>query len=77
LFYIAADGKLMAVEVKSGAGFESGAPKALFDLRGIKAIGGNYAVSADARKFLVMTSIEEASAAPFIVVHNWTADLNR
>jgi eukaryotic-like serine/threonine-protein kinase len=77
LFYIAADGKLMAVEVKSGAGFESGAPKALFDLRGIRAIGGNYAVSADARKFLVMTSIEEASAAPFIVVLNWTADLNR
>jgi hypothetical protein len=70
----------MAVEVKSGAGFESGAPKALFDLRdlrGIRAISCNYAVAADARKFLVMTSIEEASAAPFVVVLNWTADLNR
>jgi Tol biopolymer transport system component len=77
LFYIAADGKLMAVEVKSGAGFESGAPKELFDMRSIRAMGGNYAVTGDARRFLVMTSIEEATPAPFTVVLNWTADLNR
>ena len=33
LFYIAADRKLMAVEVKLGATFEAGVPKPLFDTR--------------------------------------------
>ena len=31
LFYLAPDGKLMAVEIRSGANFEAGAPKLLFD----------------------------------------------
>ena len=39
LFYVAADGKLMAVEVKTAPKFEAGAPKALFDAR-IAAAGG-------------------------------------
>jgi serine/threonine protein kinase/Tol biopolymer transport system component len=77
LFYIAPDGKLMAVEVKSGASFEAGVPRALFDLRSIRTSGPNYAVADDGRKFLIVTNIEEANAAPFIVVLNWTAELNR
>jgi Tol biopolymer transport system component len=36
LFYVAPDGKLMAVEIKANVtGFDRGAPQALFDLRSV------------------------------------------
>jgi Tol biopolymer transport system component len=75
LFYIAADGKMMAVEVKSGASFEAGTPKVLFDYRSIR--GRAYEVTGDGQRFLIATSIEETSLAPFTVVLNWTAELKR
>ncbi len=34
LYYLAPDGKLMAVEVKTGSAFQAGVPRALFDARG-------------------------------------------
>ena len=77
LFYVAADRKLMAVELKRGAGFEAAAPEPLFDLRSLRAVGSNYAVVDEGRKFLVVTTIEDPNATPFTVVLNWTADLNR
>jgi Tol biopolymer transport system component len=77
LFYIASDGKLMAVQVRSGASFEAGVPKALFELRGLRAGGGGYAVTGDGKKFLVVTNVEEASVMPFTVVLNWAVELNR
>jgi Tol biopolymer transport system component len=77
IFYVA-DGKLMVVEVKSGAKFEASVPRALFDLRSIKWVGGNnYAVTGDGQRFLVVTSPEEANASPFTVVLNWMAELKR
>jgi Tol biopolymer transport system component len=76
LFYIAADGKMMAVEVKSGASFEAGIPQALFDYRSSK-IEGQYAVTGDGQRFLVAASTEETSLAPFTVVLNWTAEVKR
>jgi Tol biopolymer transport system component len=77
LFYVAADQKLMAVEVKSGASFEAGAQEARFDMRGIRAVGGNYAVTDDGQRFLILTNVEETRASPFSVVINWTAELKR
>jgi hypothetical protein len=67
----------MAVEVKTGARFEAGAPRALFDLRSIRGIGGNYEVTGDGQRFLVVTSGEETTAATFTVVLNWAAELKR
>jgi len=84
LFYIAADGKLMAVDVKIGPKFEFGTPKALFDSR-IRG-GGNistsfrYDVAADGKRFLIITSgdpTDAAASAPITVVLNWTAGLKR
>jgi dipeptidyl aminopeptidase/acylaminoacyl peptidase len=81
LFYIAADGKLVAVDVKTGPKFEFGTPKALFDSR-IRG-GGNvstsfrYDVAADGR-FLIITTgdpTDTAVSAPITVVLNWTAGL--
>jgi Tol biopolymer transport system component len=79
LFYISADQKMMAVEVKSGTGakegFEIGVPKALFNVP-VTGIDVNYDVTDDGRRFLVVTN-EETTAAPITVVLNWTAELKR
>lgn len=46
LFFLSAEGKIMAVEIKPGAAFQAGIPKPLFDVR---MIGGNtnFEVSKD------------------------------
>ncbi|MBA2525783.1 MAG: serine/threonine-protein kinase [Pyrinomonadaceae bacterium] len=78
LFYIAADRKLMAVDVKLGATFEAGVPKALFGTRVLTLTDNfrnHYAVTADGQRFLINSNVEETSIAPISVVVNWTADL--
>jgi Tol biopolymer transport system component len=84
MFYIARDGKLMAVDVKTGPKFEAGAPKALFDARlGIAANGiafFRYDVTADGKRFLINTleaSAESSASAPITVVLNWQAATKR
>jgi Tol biopolymer transport system component len=75
LFYYAPDGKLMAVEVKSGTSFEVGAPRALFEFRSGSAIptNGPYTVTADGQRFLLNTLVDESGGTPLTVVVNWTA----
>ncbi len=77
LFYVAR-GKLMAVEVKTGAStFEAGIPRTLFapplasDQR-----RNRYVVTADGKRFLVRTPVGETSM-PITVVMNWTAAVKR
>ena len=79
LYYLSADGKLMAVEVKPGGSFEAGAPRALFDLAPVRAIGGtsSYAVTATGDRFLFVTAREEAASLQFTVVTNWTAEAKK
>jgi dipeptidyl aminopeptidase/acylaminoacyl peptidase len=79
LFYVADDGTMMAVAVKSsGATFEAGTPKALFKTRmfrerNIPAI--DYDVTADGQRFLIGTLVGEAT--PVSVILNWTAELKK
>jgi eukaryotic-like serine/threonine-protein kinase len=85
LFYYAPDGKLMAVEVKSGprdgrqeASFEAGSPRVLFEFRsGSVQPFRSYAVTADGQRFLLNTIVDESGGAPLTVVVNWTAGLKR
>jgi Tol biopolymer transport system component len=83
LFYIAADGKLMAVQVKTAPEFEAGAPQPLFDPRiaaGAHPAWARYAVTADGERFLVNTigaTHEGATSEPITVVLNWQAALKR
>jgi Tol biopolymer transport system component len=77
LFYVSTDRKLMAVDVKRGATFEAGLPKALFDFEAAKAHNLGYATSADGRRFLLLRTLQEPSPAPFSVVVNWTAEAPR
>ncbi|MBI3665541.1 MAG: PD40 domain-containing protein, partial [Acidobacteria bacterium] len=77
LFYLGMDGKLMAVDVKAGAGFEAGAPKVLFQtpLRA-DPIQNQYDVTGDGQKFILGEPIEQ-EVKPIKVVLNWTAGLKR
>ena len=79
LFYIAADRKLMAVDVKLGAIFEAGVPKTLFATRvlSLTDFRNHYAVSADGQRFLINSTMEETSATPINIVVNWTAALKK
>ena len=66
----------MAVPVETGAAFQPGVPKLLFQAR--FATLGNaapYDASADGRRFLIATPLEETSDNPITVVLNWQAGL--
>jgi serine/threonine protein kinase len=80
LFYISADKKMMAVDVKGeGAVFQRGVPKALFNLQipTLFDIRARFAVTADGQKFLISNMLGENASAPIAVVLNWTSDLKK
>jgi serine/threonine protein kinase len=79
LFYRAANGKLMAVEVKANAsGFEFSVPKPLFEVPTFDLYYAPlYAVTADGQRFLMNTPVEESASATITVVLNWTAELKK
>jgi dipeptidyl aminopeptidase/acylaminoacyl peptidase len=75
LFFIGADQKMMAVEVKGGGKFEAGVPKPLFDTR-LANDNASFDVGKDGR-FLIPVPIEQAANVPMTVVVNWTAELKK
>ena len=81
LFYVAADGQMMSVTVKtSAAAFEPGAPKALFKSRMVREINVawiDYDVTADGQRFLIGTLVSEGNATPVSVILNWVAEVRR
>jgi eukaryotic-like serine/threonine-protein kinase len=73
LFYLAGDGRVMAMAVGAGAGFEHGDGHALFQTRldtSVLVNDRNYEVAADGERFLVTTPL--GTAVPITVVVNWT-----
>jgi dipeptidyl aminopeptidase/acylaminoacyl peptidase len=79
LFYLAPDGKLMAVDVKaSGATFETDTPRELFNTS-ITAFNrrNQYVVTGDGQRFLVNLSAEDRDSAPITVVLNWQSVLEK
>ena len=86
MFYVAADGKMMAVPVKAVAGtkpsFDAGTPVALFDAHMVHYSNDTnfrYDVTADGKRFLINTTAGGSGAAlpPLTVVTNWTAGLKK
>jgi hypothetical protein len=72
LFYVAAGGKLMSVDISAKPMFKAGAPRPLFQLPpGF--IGGD--VTADGRRFLVGVPVAQSASVPFTVVLNWQTTL--
>ena len=62
----------MAIDVKSGARFEHGAPKTLFEPRS----PGQFDVSPDGTRF-IGTTMERTTLRPMTLVINWRAGLKK
>ncbi len=76
LFYLGADWKMMAVEVKTGATFQAGNPQPLFETR-VTNTAVRYSVTHDGQRFLIPTPLGKIGPAPATVVINWTAGIKR
>jgi eukaryotic-like serine/threonine-protein kinase len=79
LFYLAADGAMMAVPVGVGRSFDAGQPQPLFSSNAWRLTSNQiYAVTKDGQRFLVNTTPPKSSvAAPLTVVLNWTEAIHR
>ena len=81
LFYISSDRKLMAVPVTTeGGAFTAGVPRALFDVDLPEPTApylGDYAVSADGRRFLLNSLADQPQATPLTIVLNRASELRR
>ena len=80
LFYLAPDGKMMAVPITEGANFDAGTPVALFQANPRQMIATSerfvYDVSKDGQRFLINTELK-SGLTPMSVVVDWTASLNK
>jgi Tol biopolymer transport system component len=81
LFYLTADGRLMAagVGVSAGAGLAAASPTPLFRTEAMNQdVAGTaiqYAVTTDGQRFLVSSPVGGQRGESLTVVLNWTADL--
>jgi Tol biopolymer transport system component len=74
LFYLAPNGKMMAVDVIAGQEFDVGTPTPLFQTPAGAIVGD---VSADGKRFLLVSPVGPSASVPFTVVLNWTAGLKK
>ncbi|MGH9256636.1 MAG: hypothetical protein ACRD3C_18910, partial [Vicinamibacterales bacterium] len=80
LFYVAADGTLTAVEVRTQDGFTAGVPRMAIDGRFYVILDGarSYDISPDGKRFLLIEAPNTGTqAAALTVVLNWTEELKR
>jgi Tol biopolymer transport system component len=81
LFYLSAEGKMMAVAVKTGASFEAGSPVALFQTHRRQPVSAqdyfSYDLIGNAPRFLILTKVDEAHAAPLSVLLNWSSEMEK
>jgi len=79
LFYVSADGRMMAVAVTTGATFEAGSPVALFQTHRRQPVSSqdvfSYDVSGDGQRFLILSKVDEANPAPLCRSSNWAIEL--
>jgi Tol biopolymer transport system component len=73
LFYLAPDGKIMAVEVKNGVRVQAGVPQPLLETH-VTSGATKFAVTDDGRRFLIPSPVPEARS-PITVVFNWTKSI--
>jgi Tol biopolymer transport system component len=74
MFYLAADGTVMQVDVNTNAGFQAVTLRTLFKLPS-GATGFN--VTGDGKRFLVAVPIEQDAQTPFTVALNWQQRLRK
>ncbi|HKV77254.1 MAG TPA: protein kinase [Candidatus Sulfotelmatobacter sp.] len=81
LFYVSADGKMMAVPVRASGVFEAGTPVALFQTHLRQPISAldhvSYDVTADGQKFLLNSKSSFVNTAPVSVILNWISEMEK
>ena len=84
LYYLAQDGKLMAVEVTTNPVFQAGIPRVLFQTPSMPAIGDvsehsdpRWDVTGDGKRFLFLAAPLQSTQAPFTLVLNWPSLLKK
>lgn len=80
LYYIAGNGKLMAVKVLADSAFHAGVPKALFQAPPLDVAGDwvtNWDVAPDGKRFLFVTSVKQNAESPLTVMMNWQSALKK
>jgi Tol biopolymer transport system component len=81
IFYVAGDGKMMAVAVKpSASGLDLGVPVPLFDTHLLIAQSSgrfNYDVTGDGREFYLLTRDESFKSNPVTVLVDWQEGLRK
>jgi len=81
LFYLSAEGRMMAVAVTTGASFKAGSPVTLFQTHRRQPVSFldvfSYDVSGDGKRFLIATKIDEANTAPLSVLLNWASEMDK
>jgi Tol biopolymer transport system component len=70
IFYLAADGTVMQVDVNTSASFQAVTIHPLFKL---PAGATGFAVTGDGKRFLVGVPVEQDAETPFTVAVNWEA----
>ena len=76
LFYLANDGHLVAVPIRTTPVLELGTPATLFAVSE-RASWGDFAVSPDGQRFLSISYESRGSEQPITVVLNWPAETAR
>ena len=73
LFYVAADRKIMAVDIRTQPKFEADPPRALFQTRILPTIEArnHYDVTPDGKRFIVNSRLTGDDAVPITVVVGW------
>jgi Tol biopolymer transport system component/tRNA A-37 threonylcarbamoyl transferase component Bud32 len=77
LFYLAQDGKLMAVDIEATArGLTVGPPRALFStlVNPVELTRNSYVVARGGQRFLFANPVRESGPAPVTIVLNWAAE---
>ena len=77
LFFLAADHRLMAVPVKTVAGFAPGVPHALFETRMIEDRAWGYDLTPDGQRFVVSIDVGDVTPPPIHIVLGWPAAIRR
>jgi Tol biopolymer transport system component len=78
LFYVGADGTMMAVPIDASGQFQAGVPQALFPT-GVRQSNFNpvYTVTKNGERFLMNTVSKQIGERAITVVLNWTASLKK
>ena len=77
LFYLGADGTMMAVPIDATDQFNVGVRQVLFPTSARLSGNQKFAVTKDGKRFLVSATPPQARATPLTVVLNWTATIQK